>query len=140
MIAAASSRRRPSSPPIVYDVLSLADVVVVDVQLDYAKNELGNCRNGEVEMAALEESFEIIAEHIPPDCLVLIETTVAPGTTEQIALPAMRKIFRQRGIASEPAPRPQLRARHARPRVRGLDPRLLARLQRRQRQRQAPGS
>jgi nucleotide sugar dehydrogenase len=86
----------------VYDVLKYADVVVVDVQLDYAKNELGNVRNGEVEMSALEESFDIIAHHIPSHCLVLIETTVAPGTTEQVALPAMRKVFRQRGIKSDP--------------------------------------
>ena len=38
-------------------------------------------------MSALEESFDIIARHIKPDCLVLIETTVAPGTTEQVAFP-----------------------------------------------------
>ncbi|OPY68340.1 MAG: UDP-N-acetyl-D-glucosamine 6-dehydrogenase [Syntrophorhabdaceae bacterium PtaU1.Bin034] len=86
----------------VYDVLQFADIVIVDVQLDYAKKELGNVRSGHVEMNALEESFDIIARHIKPDCLVLIETTVAPGTTEQVALPAMRKIFRQRGITSEP--------------------------------------
>ena len=86
----------------VYDVLKHADVVVVDVQLDYAKNALGNVRNGQVEMSALEESFDIIAHHIPPHCLVLIETTVAPGTTEQVALPAMRKVFRQRGIKTDP--------------------------------------
>lgn len=84
------------------DVLSLADVVVVDVQLDFLKDELGNCRSGNVEMSALEESFETIARKIPAECLVLIETTVAPGTTEQIALPVMRKIFRQRGIKSDP--------------------------------------
>ncbi len=86
----------------VYDVLKLADVVVVDVQLDYAKNELGNVRNGHVEMTALEESFDIIARYIQAHCLVLIETTVAPGTTEQVALPAMRKIFRKRGIKTDP--------------------------------------
>jgi UDP-N-acetyl-D-glucosamine dehydrogenase len=86
----------------VYDVLKFADVVVVDVQLDYLKNELGNVRNGQVDMNALEESFDVIARRIPVDCLVLIETTVAPGTTEQVALPAMRKIFRQRGIKSDP--------------------------------------
>jgi nucleotide sugar dehydrogenase len=84
------------------EVLSLADVVVVDVQLDFLKEELGNCRSGNVEMSALEESFETIAKKIPAECLVLIETTVAPGTTEQIALPVMRKIFRQRGIKSDP--------------------------------------
>ena len=85
-----------------YDVLSLADVVIVDVQLDYAKSELGNVRAGNVEMTALEESFEIIGRRIKPDALVLIETTVAPGTTEQVAFPEMRKVFRQRGIESDP--------------------------------------
>ncbi len=60
-----------------YDVLQFADVVIIDVQLDYHKNELGNVRNGQVEMTALEESFEVIAKHIKPDALVLIETTVA---------------------------------------------------------------
>ncbi|MCJ7524176.1 MAG: nucleotide sugar dehydrogenase [Candidatus Aminicenantes bacterium] len=84
------------------EVLTLADVVVVDVQLDFLKSELGNCRSGEVEMKALEESFETIAKRVPAECLVLIETTVAPGTTEQIALPVMRKIFRQRGIKTDP--------------------------------------
>jgi UDP-N-acetyl-D-glucosamine dehydrogenase len=83
-------------------VLVLADVVVVDIQLDYLKNELGNCRNGKVEMNALEESFETIARSVPAGCLILIETTVAPGTIEQIALPVMRKIFRQRGIKTDP--------------------------------------
>ena len=86
----------------VYDVLQFADVVITDVQLDYHKNELGNVRNGQVEMTALEESFEVIAKHIKPDALVLIETTVAPGTTEQVAFPVMKKIFRQRGIEHDP--------------------------------------
>ncbi|MGB2763990.1 MAG: nucleotide sugar dehydrogenase [Candidatus Aminicenantaceae bacterium] len=85
-----------------YDVLSLADVVIVDVQCDYAKNDLGNVRTGYVEMAALEESLEIIAKHIPQEALVLIETTVPPGTTEHVAYPAMKKIFQSRGIESDP--------------------------------------
>ncbi|MEO0271938.1 MAG: nucleotide sugar dehydrogenase [candidate division WOR-3 bacterium] len=85
-----------------YDALQFADVVIVDVQLDYAKKDLENVRSGSVEMTALEESFDIIAHHIKPDCLVLIETTVAPGTTEQIAYPAMKKVFRQRGITTDP--------------------------------------
>jgi len=86
----------------VYDALKFADVVIIDVQLDYQKNELGNVRNGQVEMTALEESFEVIAKLIDPKALVLIETTVAPGTTEQVAFPAMKKIFRQRGIEADP--------------------------------------
>lgn len=85
-----------------YDVLKLADVVVVDVQCDYVKKDLGNVRTGQTDMAALEASISVIAEHIPADALVLIETTVAPGTTEQVAYPIMKKAFRQRGIKSDP--------------------------------------
>jgi len=85
-----------------YDVLKLADVVVVDVQCDYLKEDLGNVRTGQTDMAALEASIGVIAEHIPPDSLVLIETTVAPGTTEQVAYPIMKKTFKKRGIESDP--------------------------------------
>ncbi|MBS3919772.1 MAG: GDP-mannose dehydrogenase [Deltaproteobacteria bacterium] len=85
-----------------YDALKLADVVVVDVQCDYLKESLGNVRDGRADMVALEESFEIIAQNIGPQALVLIETTVAPGTTEQVAYPIMKKIFKKRGIESEP--------------------------------------
>jgi len=85
-----------------YDALQLADVVVVDVQCDYLKESLGDCRTGAADMAALEESLGVIAEKIPPKALVLIETTVAPGTTEQVAYPIMKKVFEKRGIRSDP--------------------------------------
>lgn len=80
------------------DVLQFADCVVVDVQCDFAKKELGNMRSGEADMAALEETMRTIGEKIPPQCLVLIETTVAPGTTEFVALPILKKEFTRRGI------------------------------------------
>ena len=82
--------------------LQLADVVVVDVQCDYRKASLGNVRTGAADMAALEASLATIAEQIPPEALVLIETTVAPGTTEQVAYPIMKKIFERRGLATDP--------------------------------------
>ena len=85
-----------------YDVLKLADVVVVDVQCDYLKEDLGDVRTGQTDMAALEQSIGVIAEHIPAEALVLIETTVAPGTTEQVAFPIMKDIFKKRGIKSDP--------------------------------------
>jgi nucleotide sugar dehydrogenase len=85
-----------------YDALALADVVVVDVQCDYEKEALGNCRRGSADMAALESALAVVAEKIPPQAMVLIETTVAPGTTEQVAYPIMKKVFAKRGISSEP--------------------------------------
>lgn len=84
------------------EALRLADVVVVDVQCDYLKESLGDVRTGSADMEALEASIGTIAERIPAGALVLIETTVAPGTTEQVAYPIMKKIFERRGIASEP--------------------------------------
>jgi UDP-N-acetyl-D-glucosamine dehydrogenase len=85
-----------------YDALKLADVVVVDVQCDYLKESLGDVREGRADMEALEGSLEIIGQNISPETLVLIETTVAPGTTEQVAYPIMKKMFRKRGIESDP--------------------------------------
>lgn len=84
------------------DCLKLADCVVVDVQCDYTKQELGNMRTGKAEMNALEATIRTIGEKISPECLTLIETTVAPGTTEFVAWPTMKKTFASRGIDSEP--------------------------------------
>jgi UDP-N-acetyl-D-glucosamine dehydrogenase len=102
MIRRCVNEKKTLTATFTYDVLKLADVVVVDVQCDYLKESLGDVKNGQADMAALEKSLEIIAEHIPPDALVLIETTVAPGTTEQVAYPIMRKVFRKRGIKTDP--------------------------------------
>ncbi len=85
-----------------YDVLGLADVVIMDVQCDYIKESLGDVRTGRTEMADLEKSLAIVGEHIPPTALVLIETTVPPGTTEQVAYPIIKKAFQRRGIDDDP--------------------------------------
>jgi len=84
------------------DCLTLADCVVVDVQCDYKKNDLGNMKSGEVDMAALEATMRTIGRKIPAKCLTIIETTVAPGTTEFVALPILQKAFEARGIQSTP--------------------------------------
>lgn len=102
MIARCVNEKKTLTATFSYEVLKLADVVVSDVQCDYLKESFGNVRDGQTDMVALENSLEIVAEHIPPDTLVIIETTVAPGTTEQVAYPIMRKVFRKRGIQSDP--------------------------------------
>jgi nucleotide sugar dehydrogenase len=84
------------------EALTLADVVVVDVQCDFLKEELGNVKSGSAEIRALEDSFRVIGQKIPPQAMVLIETTVPPGTTEYIAYPFVKKAFEERGIKAEP--------------------------------------
>ena len=85
-----------------YDALKLADVLVVDVQCDFIKQELGNLKSGHADISALEESFKVIGEKINPRCLTLIETTVPPGTTEYVAYPIIKKAFNKRGVTDEP--------------------------------------
>ena len=102
MISRCVNEKKTLMATYTYDVLKFADVVVVDVQCDYLKEDLGDVRTGQTDMAALESSLAVIAEHIPPEALVLIETTVAPGTTEQVAYPIMKKVFKKREIETDP--------------------------------------
>ena len=84
------------------DVLQFADCVIVDVQCDFSKKEVGNMKSGTADMAALEDTMCTIGEKIPYECLVLIETTVAPGTTEFVAWPILKKEFAKRGSSQVP--------------------------------------
>ena len=76
MIARCVTEKRTLTATFNSDCLALADCVVVDVQCDYTKHDFGNMRSGEAEMGALEATMRTIGEHIKPDCLTLIETTV----------------------------------------------------------------
>lgn len=84
------------------EALSLADVVIVDVQCDITKPDLGNVRNAYVEMTAFKAAIKTIGNYMPEKALVLIETTVPPGTTERIVLPILEKRFAARGIRTAP--------------------------------------
>ena len=117
-----------------YEALSLADIVVVDVQCDYLKDSLGDVQKGHADIKALEESLKAIGEKIDPGCLVLIETTVPPGTTEYVAYPAIKKEFQKRGLDDrEPLLAHSYRAGHAGPELCLLHPGFLAGLLRNQR-------
>jgi len=84
------------------DCLKLADCVVVDVQCDYSKADLGDLRTGSAEISALEATMRTIGQKIPAKCMVLIETTVPPGTTEFVAWPILKKAFAARGMRGTP--------------------------------------
>jgi len=102
LISRCVTEKQTLTATFTYDALKLADVLVVDVQCDFLKEELGNVKRGYAEIGALEESFKIIGRKIQPHCLVLIETTVPPGTTEYVAYPMIKKGFTARGVDSEP--------------------------------------
>ena len=104
-----------------------------------SSSDLGNMSTGEADMAALEATLKTIGEKIPPNCLVLIETTVAPGTTEFVAWPILKKAFHARGIESEPLLAHSFERVMPGKRIRQQHPRFLAGLLRLQRRRPASG-
>jgi UDP-N-acetyl-D-glucosamine dehydrogenase len=102
MIERCVNKKKTLTATFTHDALKLADILVVDVQCDFIKQELGNLKSGYADISDLEASFRIIGEKISPHCLVLIETTVPPGTTEYVAYPLIKKAFKVRGIDEEP--------------------------------------
>jgi len=76
-------------------VYATADVVVVDVALDIPFL----AEKPQLDLVGLEKSVTSIAEKIPNGGLVLIETTVPPGTCENVLAPILRKEAQRRGLA-----------------------------------------
>lgn len=79
-------------------VYSLVDVVVVDIQLDATKPSFGEAEKGFCNLLAFREGVRMLGQHIHPDCLVLVETTVPPGTCEKVVKPILEEEFTKRGI------------------------------------------
>jgi UDP-N-acetyl-D-glucosamine dehydrogenase len=96
------TEKKTMTATYVEEAISLADVIVVDIQCDFVKSAIGNVRSGTVDMIALEETFAQIGRLAPANALILIETTVAPGTTEQIAFPIIKQEFEKRQIKETP--------------------------------------
>jgi nucleotide sugar dehydrogenase len=98
MISRCVLEKKTLTATFTYDVLGLADTVIVDIQCDYHKDTFGNVRHGHADIKALEECLKVVGEKIRPECLVLIETTVPPGTTEYVAYPIIKHEFERRGF------------------------------------------
>ncbi len=80
---------------------ALADVVVVDINLDVQKDsdEQRNLRGYEVDLSGFKKAMRSIAAACKPSALVLVESTVPPGTCEKIIRPIFQDEFEKRGIA-----------------------------------------
>lgn len=83
---------------------SYADIVVVDVNLDVGKRGKGEINDFTVNIESFKKAMKDVGKHIDPDALVLIETTVPPGTTEKIVEPIIEQQFEKRGINTEENP------------------------------------
>ena len=82
---------KATTDPAVY---SDAKIIVVDVQLDipYLDDE------PQLELVGFQSAIETLGKYIRPDTLVLVETTVPPGTCQKIVVPTLRSELEKRGI------------------------------------------
>ncbi len=79
------------------DIYRSADIVVVDVHLDLG----GSTHSPEVDYSDFVNAIETVGMAIPKTALVLVETTVPPGTCEKIVLPVLQKCFESRGFSAD---------------------------------------
>jgi UDP-N-acetyl-D-glucosamine dehydrogenase len=81
-------------------VYCLADIVIVDINLDVQKNTSDEFLNNDytVNLNGFKKAMYSIAENCKQDVLVLVETTVPPGTCEKIVKPIFEEVFDRRGI------------------------------------------
>ena len=76
------------------DAFQEADIVVVDVPFDIDRSE-GNAR---LLIPPFRKAIRTLAANVKPDVLIVVETTVPPGTCENIVMPELRCGLEARGL------------------------------------------
>ena len=74
------------------EVISNADFIIVDINLDVDLEK----ERGSIDFAGFIKAIKTIGDFVRSDALVIIETTVPPGTTERIAYPILKDKFDKR--------------------------------------------
>lgn len=87
---------RATSDPKLY---SLCDTIVVDINLDVQKSDnFVNDQNYDVDLTSFKRGIKSIGEHCKENALILVETTVPPGTCEKIVKPIIFEELTKRGL------------------------------------------
>ena len=78
-----------------------ADVIIVDINLDVAKESdfYGELNDFEVDLTAFKKAMKAIGDNCKEDVLILIETTVPPGTSKKVAYPIIKECLIKRGLS-----------------------------------------
>ena len=82
---------------------SKADIVIVDINLDVKKqsNENGHLQDYMVDLAPFKKAITSIGTNCKPDVLVLVETTVPPGTSQKVVKPVLEECLQKRGLPTD---------------------------------------
>ena len=74
----------------------VADIVIVSINLDVEKSEKIFPHKGKVSLDRFICAMREIARRIKPSCLVIVESTLPPGTCEKLLLPLFKAEFKKR--------------------------------------------
>lgn len=79
---------------------SKADVIIVDINLDVKKEsvENGELKGYEVDLTPFKKAIASIGNFCRPDALVLVETTVPPGTSAKVVKPLLEEKLKERKL------------------------------------------
>jgi len=79
---------------------SAADVIIVDINLDVKKisNIQYELTDYSVNLEPFKRAMETIGSYCKPDVLILVETTVPPGTCKNLVTPIIKNALKERGL------------------------------------------
>ncbi len=77
-----------------------ASVTVVDVPVDLVPGD-GNGEPPAADFAVLRAAISTLGRHMPAGALVIVETTVPPGTTERVVAPEIGRELAARGLPED---------------------------------------
>jgi nucleotide sugar dehydrogenase len=77
-----------------------ANVIIVDINLDVKKisNEQYSLTDYSVNLEPFTMAMKTIGAYCKPDVLILVETTVPPGTCRNVIAPAIKNMLKERGL------------------------------------------
>ena len=80
---------------------SVADIIIVDINLDVAKEaDFSKALiNYDVDLAPFRKGIEAIGNNCKEEVLILVETTVPPGTCSKIVDPLIKDCLAKRGLS-----------------------------------------
>jgi UDP-N-acetyl-D-glucosamine dehydrogenase len=80
-----------------------ADIIVVDINLDVAKTSGpgGDLEAYTVDLGGFRQAMVTIGENCREDALVIVESTVPPGTCREVVAPTICRCLHERGLAGD---------------------------------------
>jgi nucleotide sugar dehydrogenase len=99
LVDAARSARVAGNLAAVTDAnaFGAADIIVVEIGLDIEDKAV----SPKVDLPPFRAAIGTIGDHMKPDALILLESTVPPGTTERIVAPLLRERLAARSLPTQ---------------------------------------